>query len=317
MQYIFMTQWSAVRAYANEKGIKIMGDMPIYVSFDSCDVWANRDLFQLDKNGNPSAVAGCPPDYFSEDGQLWGNPLYDWKRMKEDNFSWWSKRMAHMLTLFDGVRIDHFRGLESYWSIPADAETAKAGKWVKGPGKPFIKRMYEVSAEMEAVTGQSAIIVAEDLGEATPALAKFVQESGFPNMHVIQFAFDGDPQNTHLPHNYSKNSVAYTGTHDNNTLLGFIWELDDTTRRNVLDYCGFTAEAWDAPEAYRSVIRTLFASVADLAILPIQDVLLYGADTRMNIPGAPDGNWRYRVTSAQLNSIDKNYFRRLNSLYGR
>lgn len=317
IQYTFMTQWSAVRAYANRRGIKIMGDMPIYVAYDSCDVWANRDLFQLDKDGRPTAVAGCPPDYFSEDGQLWGNPLYDWKRMKEDDFAWWSARMAHMLTLFDGVRIDHFRGLESYWSIPAAAETAKAGRWVKGPGKPFIKRMCEVAAEAEAHSGQPALIVAEDLGEATPALAKFVKDSGFPNMHVIQFAFDGDPHNTHLPHNYTANSVVYTGTHDNNTLLGFIWELDDATRREVLAYCGYTAENWDTPEAYRSVMRTLYASVADLALLPIQDVLGYGADTRMNIPGCPEGNWRYRVTSDQLASIDKGFFRRLNRLYGR
>ncbi len=317
IQYHFMKQWQTVRAYANKKGIRIMGDMPIYVAYDSCDVWANRDLFQLDKDGSPTAVAGCPPDYFSEDGQLWGNPLYDWKRMKTDDFAWWSARMSHMLTLFDGVRIDHFRGLESYWSIPADAETAKAGHWVKGPGKPFIKRMYEVAAEVEAVTGQPAVIVAEDLGEATPALEKFVKDSGFPNMHVIQFAFDGDPKNTHLPHNYHANSVAYTGTHDNNTLLGFIWELDDVTRREVLAYCGYSSENWDTPEAYRAVMRTLFASVANLAILPIQDVLGYGADTRMNIPGCPEGNWRYRVTSAQLSTIDKHYFRKLNSLYGR
>ncbi len=317
IQYTFMTQWSAVRTYANAKGIKIMGDMPIYVAYDSCDVWANRDLFQLDKDGRPTAVAGCPPDYFSEDGQLWGNPLYDWKRMKEDDFAWWSARMAHMLTLFDGVRIDHFRGLESYWSIPAEAETAKAGKWVKGPGKPFIKRMYEVATEAEVKNGQPSLIVAEDLGEATPALEKFVKESGFPNMRVIQFGFDGDPKNTHLPHNYASNAVAYTGTHDNNTLLGFIWELDDHTRREVLDYCGYTYENWDTPEAYRAIMRALFASVADLAILPIQDVLGYGADTRMNIPGEPSGNWRYRVTAAQLASIDKDFFRRLNRLYGR
>lgn len=317
IQYTFMTQWSAVRAYANSRGIRIMGDMPIYVAYDSCDVWANRELFQLDEDGRPTAVAGCPPDYFSEDGQLWGNPLYDWKRMKEDGFAWWSARMAHMLTLFDGVRIDHFRGLESYWSIPADAETAKAGHWVKGPGKPLIKRMYEVAAEAEVKSGQPALIVAEDLGEATPELAKFVRDSGFPNMRVIQFGFDGDPKNTHLPHNYASNAVAYTGTHDNNTLLGFIWELDDTTRREVLDYCGYTSEHWDTPEAYRAVMRTLYASVADLAILPIQDVLGYGADTRMNIPGEPSGNWRYRVTSAQLASIDKGFFRRLNRLYGR
>ena len=317
MQHRFMTQWAKVRTYANEKGIKIMGDMPIYVAYDSCDVWANRDLFQLDSEGAPTHVAGCPPDYFSEDGQLWGNPLYDWNRMKQDNFAWWSARMAHMLSLFDGVRIDHFRGLESYWSIPATATTAKAGKWVKGPGKPFIKRMHEVADEATQKSGQTALIVAEDLGESTPALRKFVSDSGFPNMRVIQFGFDGDVANTHLPHNYNQASVAYTGTHDNNTLLGFIWELDDVTRRQVLDYCGYTQEHWDTPEAYRAVIRTLFRSVSSLAMLPIQDVLGYGADTRMNIPGLPEGNWRYRVTKAQLDAIDKAYFRHLNQLYGR
>ena len=317
IQHRFMTQWAKVRSYANQKGIKIMGDMPIYVAYDSCDVWANSHLFQLDSEAAPTHVAGCPPDYFAEDGQLWGNPLYDWKRMKQDDFAWWSARMGHMLSLFDGVRIDHFRGLESYWSIPATAKTAKEGKWVKGPGKPFIKRMHEVADEMSQKTGQPAIIVAEDLGESTPALQKFVRESGFPNMRVIQFGFDGDPRNTHLPHNYAPLSVAYTGTHDNNTLLGFIWELDESTRRHVLNYCGFTSEHWDTPEAYRSVIRALFASVSALAILPIQDVLGYGADTRMNIPGLPEGNWRYRVTKEQLNTIDKGYFRRLNQLYCR
>ncbi len=317
IQHRFMTQWATVRAYANQRGIKIMGDMPIYVAYDSCDVWANRDLFQLDKTGSPTHVAGCPPDYFAEDGQLWGNPLYDWERMKQDDFAWWSARMGHMLSLFDGVRIDHFRGLEAYWSIPASAKTAKEGKWVKGPGKPFIKQMQKVAAEISQKTGQPALIVAEDLGESTPSLKKIVTDSGFPNMRVIQFGFDGDPQNTHLPHNYAPASVAYTGTHDNNTLLGFIWECDEATRRTVLEYCGFTNQHWDTPEAYRAVIRTLFASVSSLAILPIQDVLGYGADTRMNIPGLPEGNWRYRVTKEQLDTIDKGYFRHLNHLYGR
>ena len=317
MQHRFMTQWAKVRSYANSKGIKIMGDMPIYVAYDSCDVWANRDLFQLDANGAPTHVAGCPPDYFAEDGQLWGNPLYDWDRMAQDDFAWWSARMGHMLSLFDGVRIDHFRGLESYWSIPAEATTAKAGRWVKGPGEPFIRRMHEVAEEATQKSGQDALIVAEDLGESTPELQKFVSESGFPNMRVIQFGFDGDPQNTHLPHNYNPNSVAYTGTHDNNTLLGFIWELDDDTRAHVLAYCGFESQHWDTPEAYRAVMRTLMRSVSSLAIFPIQDVLGYGADTRMNIPGCPEGNWRYRVTQAQIQRIDKAYFKHLNALYGR
>ncbi len=317
IQYYFMKQWNEVRAYAAGRGVKILGDMPIYVAYDSCDVWANRDQFDLDEQGTPRHVAGCPPDYFAEDGQLWGNPLYNWRKMKEDNFAWWSARMTHMLELFDGVRIDHFRGLEAYWSIPAGAASAREGQWVKGPGRPFIQRMQEVAAEVEAKTGRGALIVAEDLGEYTPSLKKFVDDSTFPGMKVIQFAFDGDPDNIHLPHNHTKNTVAYTGTHDNNTLLGYIWELDEHTRRHVLAYCGYTGEDWNAPAAYEAIIRTLYAGVADLVILPIQDVLGYGADCRMNIPGEPMGNWRYRVTKAQLDTVNLNRYRYLNDLYGR
>ncbi len=317
IQFHFMRQWEAVRAYANSKGVRIMGDIPIYVAYDSCDVWANRDLFDLDEKGAPRHVAGCPPDYFSEDGQLWGNPLYDWKRMKEDNFAWWSARMKHMLSLFDGVRIDHFRGLEAYWSIPADAETAREGKWVKGPGNPFIRQLHNVVDEVETATGKGALVVAEDLGEATESLEKFVKASGFPGMRVMQFGFDGDPENTHLPYNYVKNCVAYTGTHDNNTLLGFVWDCDKETRRKVLHYCGYTQDNWDCRESYRAVIRTLMASCADLAILPVQDLLLYGSDCRMNVPGRAKGNWEFRITREQLDGIDRGYFRYLNELYGR
>lgn len=321
MQFHFMKQWREVRAYANQRGIRIMGDIPIYVAYDSCDVWANREQFQLDKNGAPTAVAGCPPDYFSEDGQLWGNPLYDWKRMKKDDFAWWSARMKHMLSLFDGVRIDHFRGLESYWSIPAHAATAREGHWEKGPGTPFLKQIHRVVEEAEAESGhgarRTALIVAEDLGDSTPALRQFVEDSGFPGMRVMQFAFDGDPANIHLPHNFVHNTVAYTGTHDNNTLLGYVWEADELTRRRTLDYCGFTDADWNRPESYAAVIRTLFRSTAGLCILPIQDVLGYGADTRMNIPGKPEGNWRYRVTGEQIASIDRAYYRALNELYSR
>ena len=317
IQFHFMKQWAAVRAYANGKGIRIMGDIPIYVAYDSCDVWANREQFQLDKDGKPTAVAGCPPDYFAEDGQFWGNPLYDWKRMKKDDYAWWSDRMRHMLTLFDGVRIDHFRGLEAYWSIPADAVTAKEGHWEKGPRNSFVKQLRKVVDECEERLGYRPLIVAEDLGESTPELEKFVKDSGFPGMRVLQFAFDGDPENTHLPHNYVANTVAYTGTHDNNTLLGYIWESDEITRRRTLDYCGFTSENWNCPESYEAVMRTLLRSVAELAILPIQDVLGYGADCRMNTPGEAEGNWSYRVTVDQLASIDRERFQKMNRLYGR
>ena len=317
IQYHFMKQWSAVRAYANEKGIRIMGDIPIYVAYDSCDVWANRDQFQLDEDGKPTAVAGCPPDYFAEDGQLWGNPLYAWDKMAADGFAWWSARMTHMLTLFDGVRIDHFRGLEAYWSIPADAATAREGHWEPGPREAFVEMLYRVVDAAEAKTGTRPLIVAEDLGESTPELEKFVRDSGFPGMRVLQFAFDGDPVNVHLPHNFVQNTVAYTGTHDNNTLLGYIWEADEATRRRTLDYCGFTAEDWNTPASYEAVIRTLLRSTADLAILPIQDVLGFGADCRMNIPGQPEGNWRYRVTSEQIATIDREKYRSMNALYGR
>ena len=317
IQYHFMKQWRDIRDYANRRGIRIMGDIPIYVAYDSCDVWANCDQFQLDKNGRPTAVAGCPPDYFAEEGQLWGNPLYDWKRMAKDNFAWWSARIRHMLTLFDGVRIDHFRGLEAYWSIPADAPTAKAGHWVKGPRMPFVRQLRSVVEESEKTLGYRPLIVAEDLGESTPELVKFVHDSGFPGMRVFQFGFDGNPENVHLPHNYIPNTVAYTGTHDNNTLLGFVWESDELTRRTLLDYCGFTDGDWNRPASYDAIIRTLMGSVADLCILPIQDVLGFGADCRMNTPGEAKGNWSFRVTADQLASIDRGRFTDMNRLYGR
>lgn len=317
IQYHFMKQWADIRSYANRKGIRIMGDIPIYVAYDSCDVWANRELFQLDEYGKPTAVAGCPPDYFAEDGQLWGNPLYNWERMKQDDFAWWSARIKHMLTLFDGVRIDHFRGLESYWSIPADAPTARTGHWEIGPREAFLTRLHKVIDETAAKQGATPLVVAEDLGDSTPELLSFVEESGLPGMRVMQFAFDGSPANVHLPHNYIRNIVAYTGTHDNNTLLGYVWEADEQTRRRILDYCGFTASDWNTSDAYAAIIRTLFASAAGLVMLPLQDMLGFGADTRMNIPGEPWGNWRYRVTGDQLALVNRAYYRKLNELYGR
>ena len=307
VQYEFFTQWMAIKGYANEKGIKIIGDIPIYVALDSADVWADPEEFQLDGQRRPSCVAGVPPDYFSEDGQLWGNPLYDWKAMKKNGYAWWSRRIEYMLTLFDGVRIDHFRGFEAYWSIPADAKTAKEGKWVKGPGRAIVDRIKEIAGDR--------LIIAEDLGDITPEVERLLKYSKFPGMRVFQFAFLGDRESPHLPHNYIKNCISYTGTHDNNTLLGYIWEMDEGTRRQVFEYCNCETDDWN--RGCVMVIKTMMASHSDTVIFPIQDIFVYGADTRMNTPGTSDSNWAYRITKDQLSCVDREKFLRLNKLYGR
>ena len=305
-QYEFCRQWAELKTYANERGVRIVGDIPIYVAYDSSDVWANKELFQLDRRNRPTAVAGVPPDYFCEDGQLWGNPLYDWKRMKQDDYAWWRERMSFMMELFDGVRIDHFRGLESYFSIPANETTARNGVWKKGPGMSLVRALREVAGEK--------LIIAEDLGDITPAVHKLVKQSGFPGMRVLQFAFLGDEGSPHLPHNYDNNCVAYTGTHDNNTLLGYVWDQDDATRRKLMTYCGYEGD-WDA--CYNAVLRTMFASHAGLLMLPVQDLLLYGSDTRINTPGKSQGNWSYRITKEQLLALSPSKFLAWNRLYGR
>lgn len=306
-QYIFFEQWKEIREYAHERGVKIIGDIPIYVSWDSADVWSNPTQFLLDARSLPTAVAGVPPDYFAKDGQLWGNPLYDWEAMQNDGFSWWKERISFMTELFDGVRIDHFRGIESYYSIPADAETAKDGVWCKGPGLALIDAIKSVSGDR--------LLIAEDLGDITDAVHELVEKSGFPGMRVLQFGFQGDSDSPHLPHNYKNNCIAYTGTHDNNTLLGYVWELDADTRKRLLSYCGFEGDDWNS--CYDSVLRTMFASHAGLLILPVQDLLLYGSDTRLNVPGRSGGNWSYRITRGQLDGINRDKFRKWNSEYGR
>lgn len=306
-QYIFFEQWKEIREYAHERGVKIIGDIPIYVSWDSADVWSNPTQFLLDARSLPTAVAGVPPDYFAKDGQLWGNPLYDWEAMQNDGFSWWKERISFMTELFDGVRIDHFRGIESYYSIPADAETAKDGVWCKGPGLALIDAIKSVSGDR--------LLIAEDLGDITDAVHELVEKSGFPGMRVLQFGFQGDSDSPHLPHNYKNNCIAYTGTHDNNTLLGYVWELDADTRKRLLSYCGFEGDDWNS--CYDSVLRTMFASHAGLLILPVQDLLLYGSDTRLNVPGRCGGNWSYRITRGQLDGINRDKFRKWNSEYGR
>ena len=307
VQYEFFRQWMEVKAYTNARGISIVGDIPIYVAYDSADVWANHELFLLDREKRPSAVAGVPPDYFCADGQLWGNPLYDWKRMKQDGFAWWCERMRFALTLFDGVRIDHFRGLEAYYSIPAGETTARNGKWKKGPGMALIRALKPIC--------EGKLMIAEDLGDITPEVVKLVRDSGYPGMRVLQFAFLGDLETPHLPHNYDHSCVAYTGTHDNNTLLGYIWECDDETRARIMRYCGYHEPDWD--RCYPALLRTMFASHAGLFIMPVQDLLLYGRDTRLNTPGKSEGNWGYRLTREQLASVNLSQFRDWNRLYGR
>ena len=307
IQYMVFSQWFEIKAYANARGVKIIGDIPIYVAHDSSDVWSAPEQFQLDERYNPTAVAGVPPDYFSEDGQLWGNPLYDWKAMKKDGYSWWRARMEFMCDLFDGVRIDHFRAIESYFSIPANETTAKNGKWVKGPGMSIINEFKEICGDK--------LIIAEDLGDITPEVYKLVQKSGFPGMRVLQFGLLGDNNSTHLPHNYSNNCVAYTGTHDNNTLLGYVWELSGADRKRFLDYFGYESANWD--NCYDTVIRSMMASHAGLVIFPVQDLLKYGRDTRLNTPGSSKDNWAFRITRNQFMEIDRNKLTVWNKVYGR
>ncbi len=306
IQFEFFLQWAEVKNYANEKGIGIIGDIPFYVSPDSADVWANREQFQLDKRNMPSSVAGVPPDYFSEDGQLWGNPLYNWEAMKADGYRWWLDRIDSMLQMFDGLRIDHFRAFEAYWSVDASETTAKNGRWIKGPGMDLVKKIGEAAG--------GKIIIAEDLGHITKEVEELVELSGFPGMKVFQFGFFGG-ESTHMPHNYKNNCIAYSGTHDNNTLLGYLWELDDELRRSMLEYCGYTDSDWT--QALPTILRTIWRSSAGTVMFTIQDILGYGADTRLNFPGRAENNWRYRVTREQIESIDKKQLRRLNEIYCR
>lgn len=307
IQREFFVQWEELKKYANGRGISIIGDVPIYVASDSADVWGNRRQFLLDGKGYPTSVAGVPPDYFAKDGQLWGNPIYDYAEMKRDGYAWWRRRLEYALTLFDGVRLDHFRGFEAFWSVPAGAASAREGKWVAGPRRKLIDAIRDVCGE--------ALVIAEDLGDITPKVDALRSYSGFPGMRVLQFAFLGDENTPHLPYRYEKNTVAYTGTHDNNTLLGYIWELDGETRQRVFDYFGYGGS--DFNEACEVIMRELLACPADTVIFPLQDLLVYGSDTRLNTPGKAEGNWAYRVTREQLGNIDVKRYAYFNRLYGR
>lgn len=314
VQYVFYSQWFELKEYANKKGVAIIGDMPIYVAMDSADVWSNLPLFLIDeKTLKAEKVAGVPPDYFSEDGQLWGNPIYDWKAMEKDGFSWWISRLESALKTYDAVRIDHFRAFASYWEIPSDSPTAKVGKWVDGPKMKLFDKVFEKYP--------NAPIIAEDLGVFGEDVVKLLEDTGFPGMRVIQFGFDPNSDSSHLPHNAVQNSINYVGTHDNNTILGWLWEASEQERRFALDYTGFTGDNWGEggykSPSCRKIIEAVWKSSSNTAIIALQDMCGFGSDARMNIPGVPEKNWRFRTTMDTINNIDKEYFKKINSLYRR
>lgn len=313
-QYIFFLQFRSLKEYANTLGVELMGDMPIYVSRDSVDVWANRSEFQINEQSlAPSFVAGVPPDYFSQDGQLWGNPLYDWDKMEKTGFSWWKKRLSHCLKLFDTVRIDHFRAFASYWAVPAESETAKTGNWVDGPKMKLFDQIKKDFGDVP--------IVAEDLGTFGEDVIKLLEDTGFPGMRVIQFGFDPLGDSTHLPHNYPLNSVAYVGTHDNNTILGWLWDAKEDERAYALRYTCFGGNDWGQGGFYspscRAIIESVWRSSAKIAVVAIQDMCGYGKDARMNIPGTDKENWAFRIGQEGLDGIDEGYFKEINQIYKR
>jgi 4-alpha-glucanotransferase len=300
-QFEFFQQWQALRSYAHEHGIHIIGDIPIYVAHDSADVWANRELFLLDPQGNPTKVAGVPPDYFSATGQLWGNPIYNWDRLKRSGYKWWIERFRAALRLYDIVRIDHFRGFEAYWEVPASERTAQNGCWIKGPGAELFSTLQRELGELP--------IIAENLGVITAEVEQIRQQCGFPGMAILQFAFGKDPQGPSFrPHNYVRNLVAYTGTHDNDTTLGW-WNsegMTDSIRtpEDVAKEHAFARTYLGCPDEPINwvMIREVLASVADTAVIPLQDVLGLGSEARMNLPGTSCGNWRWRFQPGALNS---------------
>ncbi|MCD7723924.1 MAG: 4-alpha-glucanotransferase [Clostridiales bacterium] len=314
VQYIFYSQWKQIKDYANSRGIAVIGDMPFYVSFDSADVWANTALFDIDeKTFVQKSLAGVPPDYFSADGQLWGNPIYNWAQMKRRGYDWWLGRLGNALSLFDAVRVDHFRAFASYWQVPAGAENARVGQWKIGAGTDFFDRVFEKFPH--------AAIIAEDLGSYSEDVLQLLSYTGFPGMRVAQFAFDVNGDSSHLPHNVPKNSVSYVGTHDNNTVLGWLWEASEAERRFALDYAGFQGGDWGRggfkSESCRKITEAVWKSSSNTAIISFQDMCGFGSDARMNTPGVAEGNWLFRTTDDTVNSIDSGYFLKINNLYRR
>lgn len=306
LQFLFFRQWNRLRDYVHGLGIRIIGDLPIYVPYDSCDVWANPQLFQLDEGGLPTGVAGVPPDYFSEDGQLWGNPLYNWDAMRADGYRWWMQRIAAAGRLFDVIRIDHFRGLESYWSVPYGDVNARRGHWVKGPGQDFIDAVRRSFPELH--------LIAEDLGFLTPEVIELQRNSGYPGMKVLEFAFDPREPSNYLPHRYTTNCICYSGTHDNETLVQWLDGASPETVQYVQEYLGLR----DRSECVKGILRAGMASVADVFIAQLQDYLELGAEARMNEPGTlSTKNWSWRVDASLLTDELADRIARMVKLYER
>jgi 4-alpha-glucanotransferase len=311
-QHLFFKQWRALKAYCHQRRVKVIGDMPIFVAYDSADVWIDRESFKIDADGNPIVVAGVPPDFFSKTGQRWGNPIYNWEKMIADDFSWWIARMRAALDLFDIIRIDHFRGFAACWEVPASEATAERGQWVTAPGRELFTKLKSVFAEFP--------VIAEDLGVITPDVVALLAEMEFPGMRVLQFAFSGDSQNDHLPHHFVRNMTVYTGTHDNDTTIGWFNSIPKprggrrapNERRFCLRYLNANGREinWD-------LIRAAWASVANLAIIPLQDLLGLGGDARMNLPASEDGNWGWRFQDDALKPELGERLRLLTELYGR
>jgi 4-alpha-glucanotransferase len=303
-QFLFFEQWLALKGYANERGIRVIGDIPIFVAFDSADVWSNPDLFFLHEDGSPEFIAGVPPDYFSETGQRWGNPLYHWERLKADKYAWWVARLQMVFTQADVVRIDHFRGFEAYWEIPAEEPTAVRGQWVTGPGAHFFESMAEQLGDLP--------IIAEDLGVITPEVEALRDQFDFPGMKILQFAFGGERNSGFLPHNFVSNCVVYTGTHDNDTVIGWYQSASEDERDHFRRYL-----AVDGHDAAWDMIRMAYMSVADTAVATMQDLMRLGNEARMNFPGKVGGYWRWRYTSDMLTDYITENLLELTELYGR
>ncbi|MBT8377714.1 MAG: 4-alpha-glucanotransferase, partial [Ignavibacteria bacterium] len=307
VQFNFFRQWKAVRQYANEQGIKIIGDMPIFIAYDSSDLWANKKLFTVDEEGKLNFVAGVPPDYFSATGQLWGNPLYKWDAMEKDDFLWWRKRFSSLFELVDIVRIDHFRGFEAYWKIPGDAKTAESGKWVKAPGEKLFNTLKKHFGELQ--------ILAEDLGVITPPVEELRDRFGFPGMKVLQFAFGEGMERKFLPHNFVPNCVVYTGTHDNDTTRAYFEkekEKDGGIFKHTQNYLNYFED-----DILSDLIRAAYASVAAIVVLPMQDILNLGGEARMNFPSTTGGNWTWRFTWEQVGENLAKHYLGLAQLYER
>ena len=305
LQFLFYTQWQKLRSYAKEKGIGIIGDMPIYVALDSADVWSSPESFLLDEKNVPVKVAGVPPDYFCEDGQLWGNPLYNFERMKQEGYGWWIRRIGGAEKLYDVLRIDHFRGLESFWAVPYGEKTARNGSWIKGPGMDLVGVLKNWFLGMQ--------FIAEDLGASTPELTQFLADSGFPGMRVLEFAFSAGEESSYLPHAHIRNCVCYAGTHDNDTILGWKEHAPAADIAKAIDYLGLS----DREGVVWGFIRGGMSSVADLFIAQMQDYLELGSEARMNTPGKMDGNWVWRMRPGQASPALAKRIESVTKLYGR